>query len=1037
MNVKEKAILVCLAVLGVVTERAGAADRGVAFDYLTADWETVDGLPENSATAIAQTPDGYLWMGTFNGLVRFNGTDFTVFNPHNTPALPSGGIVNLYADRRGRLWISTYEGLVLRESEEWRWWQADDGWSGGFVRTYAERANGDLLLTTFDGRLFEHVDGRFAELPSPPGEAGEGYWGAVDEEGRWWAIQSKFIGRWENGEWTAMIVPPALARDAVGCAPARDGGLWLLLGRELRKLRQGSEVARLLLPESPGGVWSMFEDSENNVWIASYNRGFCRVTPEGAMSRWNSANGGPDQGRCVFEDHEGNLWLGTSGDGLLRLTTRRFRHFGLVPDRRGVVVQSVATAPDGGVWAATYGQGLFQVSDAGTTQYPLPGLAGDIPYLQSVLGDRAGRLWVGTLGQGLRWVEQSSTRRVSADQIGGDNVIALFEDSRGQIWISGGGGGAARFDGRGFEILGHPAGVPEGVITGFAEDAAGARWLSKASGVFRQGPEGLFAEVRDTAGESIQRVTCLHADAGGSMWLGTADRGLLRWKQDQFARLDGTAGLPIETVQGLVDDELGYLWLTSGDRVVRAHRDELHSVADGGSGRINFQVFDANDGLPRAEFTGGRQPTCARDAQGQLWFATTKGVAMINPRTLRLNQEPPPVHVEAISYYQRATSAAKSRSDEPSSAETRSYVHGPFKGGLRLPPGSRRVEIKYAGLSYAAPEKARFQVKLEGWDPDWHDAGRQRVAYFHELPPRTYVFRVRAANNDGVWNETGASLAFTVLPYAWQTWWFRLGAAFLLVGLGGATVWLQSRTHVRRALEREHTAHEIRELAGRLIHAQEEERRRIARELHDDFSQRLALLSVEMELAGSGAGAVAAQPAPRLGEMANRVKELSSEVHRMAYELHPAKLDQLGLVAAARSYCRELEQKSGVRINLEADAVPRDIPADLSLCLYRIVQESLQNAVRHSGAAEARVELRVNSGRLVLIVTDSGRGFEVEQARREGGLGLSSMQERIRLVHGTLSVGSEPGRGARIEASVPLPRGNQQDNPKLREDRIP
>jgi signal transduction histidine kinase len=286
------------------------------------------------------------------------------------------------------------------------------------------------------------------------------------------------------------------------------------------------------------------------------------------------------------------------------------------------------------------------------------------------------------------------------------------------------------------------------------------------------------------------------------------------------------------------------------------------------------------------------------------------------------------------------------------------------------------------------------------------------------LPARHYVFRVRASNNDGVWNETGATLAFTVQPLYWQTWWFRLGVALLLVNFGGATAWWQSRTRVRRALERERTANEIRELAGHLITAQEEERRRIARELHDDFSQRLALLSVEMELFGSPA-AGGAEFAPKLSEMATRVKDLSTEVHRMAYELHPAKLDQLGLVSAARGFCRELSRQSGVQIDFEPGSVPRDLPVDLALCFYRVIQESLQNVVRHSGAREARVELRAEPNHVCLVVADSGRGFEVER-RRQGGLGLLSMRERSRLIHATLTVRSEPGRGTRIEVRAPL-----------------
>jgi signal transduction histidine kinase len=444
-------------------------------------------------------------------------------------------------------------------------------------------------------------------------------------------------------------------------------------------------------------------------------------------------------------------------------------------------------------------------------------------------------------------------------------------------------------------------------------------------------------------------------------------------------------------------------------------------LADGRTNRLACQVFGASDGLPGAEFSSGRQPVCGRDERGRLWFATAKGVVMMDPAALRPNDEPPPIHLEEITFH-RPTPRAKDRAGTtPGRTEdAQSHLHGPFVAPVTLPAGSRRIELHYSGLSLVAPEKVEYRILLEGLDSEWRDAGNRRAAYYHELPPRDYVFRVRAANNDGLWNEAGASLAFTVLPYYWQTWWFRLGLALVLVNLGGTAAWWRSRAHVRRAFERERTANEIRELAGRLINAQEDERRRIARELHDDFSQRLALLSVEMELLGAPAMSAEASIAPRLGEIATRVKELSTEVHRMAYELHPAKLDQLGLVSAARGFCRELSKQSGVRIEFEAGTFPREAPADLALCLYRIIQESLQNMVRHSGATEARVELRAERDRAFLIITDAGRGFDTAKGRGEGGLGLSSMQERVRLVQGTLAVRSEPGRGTRIEVFVPL-----------------
>lgn len=778
-------------------------------EYLVRAWETEDGLPENSATSIVQTQDGYLWFGTFNGLVRYNGDQFTVLSPDNTPELPSAGIVNLHLDKHDRLWVSTYQGLVLRDGAHWRPLRQPDGTPLSVVRTFSERANGDVLITTFDGRIYESSGADLAALPSPPGTQGEGWLGGVDEEGHWWVLQHLFVGRWETNRWVRMLPPLDVPDETLGCAPARDGGLWLLLGKELRKVRRGAVVARIALPENPGGVWSLCEDSQGNVWFSSFNQGFSRIGPGGDMKRWRAADGASDQGRCVFEDRERNLWLGTSGDGLLRLTHRRFRHFQLSSKSKGVLVHSVSADNTGGVWAATFGQGLFHLNEAGVTTLLPPALSNSSTFLQSVLVDRAGRLFVSGMGVGLWAYDQTGTRRVGSEE----NVVALFEDSKKQVWFSSAGGLATRLDANRIQEFGYSNGLPKDAATCFAEDGSGAIWIAGSSGVFRRSGEGSFTEVKDSAGAALGGVLCLKADREGAVWLGSSDRGLLRCKDGAVAVLDADDGFPVTSVGGMVEDGLGFWWMTSGPRLVRARLQDLQAVADRRKPRVDCQVFDVSDGLPRAEFNSGRQPTNTRDSHGRLWFAMTKGVAMVDPAALRLNDRPPPVYVEEISFSPSASLASK-----PSRQLTRSWG-APLPGPVVLPPGSRGIEIRYTALSLAASEKVRFQVKLEGANAAWQDVEQRRTAFYHELPPARYVFRVRAANNDGVWNESGTSLTFTVLPFFWQTWWFRLGTTLLLIALGGALVWAWSHQRVVRALERERLVVEMQQLRDELAHS--------------------------------------------------------------------------------------------------------------------------------------------------------------------------------------------------------------------------
>lgn len=785
--------------------------------YLLRAWSTEDGLPENSATAIVQARDGYLWFGTWRGLVRYNGDRFTVFNPANTPQLPGAGIVNLHADQRNRLWVSTAAGLVVKEGTQWRALGTNEGWVGSHVRTFAERVNGDLLITTFDGHVLVVENDRATELPPPPGEPGQGYLGAVDENGHWWLAQNRFVGYWDGQQWVQVQAPsPSVGRSAVGCAPARGGGVWVLLAKELFKFRDGSQVYRASLPQFKGGIWSMREDSRTNLWVCTYDSGLYQRTPAGDLHSWSSTNGlGTSATRVVFEDREENLWIGSNGDGLRRLTPQRF--FPLDHGLPWARTRSVALARDGSIWIAVYDAGLFRQDDRGIARVPVPGPDNRSAYGLSVLEDRAGRLWYGD--QDSCWCRHGQDRfeQVPLTRATGAAINALFEDAEGRVWIATR-DGAVVYDGTSYQRLGPEAGLPPGGIAGFGEDAAGSLWLAKPEGVYRRA-ESQFTAIRDADGRPLTGVMCFHAATDGTLWMGTRAAELIRWRNGKLDRIGIDTGLPDLEVRGFIEDDRGYVWMPSNRGVVRASRQQLHAAADQRVPQLELQLLDHRDGLPSSECSTA-QPNCMRDTTGRLWFVTQKGIAVIDPASFRLKLEPPPVQVEQLTYRTRTAKSktqGNRRPDAPAEDEVR--LRAPFPQPLQLPPGISALEIEFAALSFTAPAKVRFQCQLAGDSGDWSDAGNDRVVRFHRLPPGAYVFRVRAANDDGVWNRTGASLAFSVLPFFWQTWWFRLGTGLLLVALGATTVWSWSRRKTARALERERAAHEMRQLREDLAHA--------------------------------------------------------------------------------------------------------------------------------------------------------------------------------------------------------------------------
>jgi signal transduction histidine kinase len=460
----------------------------------------------------------------------------------------------------------------------------------------------------------------------------------------------------------------------------------------------------------------------------------------------------------------------------------------------------------------------------------------------------------------------------------------------------------------------------------------------------------------------------------------------------------------------MVEDGLGYVWMLTGRGIVRSRLS--------GSGERDDLAFGLSDGIPSVEGATGRQPVCAGDADGRLWFATRKGVASIDPALLRRNPVAPCVHFEALVYRLLRDGLEVERRVPLDS-------HLSFPSPIVIPPGARRLEFHFSAPSFSAPEKMRFAMQLHASlkpRPDsapWLAAGPRRVIELFERPPGDFTLLVRAANDDGVWSSVPAAIAFTVAPFYWQRMSFRIAAGFALAAAGGAGVWLLTHARWRRALERERAAHELRDLAGRLIGAQEVERSRIARELHDDLSQSVALMSVHFDLLAQHPPDTAAF-SENMRDLAGQAQRISTEMHRISHELHPAKLEQLGLIPALRGSCRDLAAAHGLAIEFTHDDIPDTLPAGVDLCLYRVVQESLQNVIKHANATRVNVRLTIMEKTIRLAVADDGAGFNSTAPYAKSSLGLVSMKERVRLVAGTLTVESQAGRGTTVAVAVAL-----------------
>ncbi len=831
--------LAALAFLGLGSgQTLGAATATPDPEYLFTTWDTDNGLPQSSATAITQTLDGYLWFGTFRGLVRFDGERFTVYNPVNTPDLPGPQVINLYLDRRHRLWVSTDAGMACVRDGKWQVFTPGHGWAGNYVRWFAESADGRLCVTTFDGKLLREGAGGFEQVPPPPTDPNSGLFPHLDEQGTLSVLGPSFVGRFVNGRWVASDLVRTWAREALlGAGSSRDGGIWVVTRDHIRKYRGGRQVLERPGPGKHFRVWQIYEDSAGAVWLCSMDQGLYRFTPDGGWRHLTKESGLAHNAiRCIFEDRERNLWVGTDGGGLQRLRPRIFRNWGTEQGMPEPEVASVATDRHGRIFIGTPTQGVQRLQ-AGTIRPVLrPGSAESItptPVL-ALLADSRGRMWVGTSEDGLYQIEGARCRHLGANDFGLAGrrlqIYTLLEDSRGRIWI---GSSPELFCFDGGKVQAYRPDQPGNLadIDALAEDPrTGAIWVAGSSSHLYRWINGRLAVV--SPGVDLpqpQDVRFLHIDPDGTVWAATSESGLVWWREGRWGTIAEKQGLPAHNLGAILDDGQGHFWIASDKGILRVQHDELEAVLQGQAVTLSCQVYGKSDGLLTPRCSMGRQGTGVKDRAGRLWFATHKGLALVDPVHLRTNKLPPPLRIQEV----LIDGALVGREEPFWTSEAAALAP------VVVPAGARRVEIHYEGLCLSAPEKVRYRYLLEGLDPDWVDVGGRHEVYLQDLKSGHYRFRVRAANNDGLWDEAGSAIEFDVEPHFYQTWWFY-GAcvvAWALAVLAGHA-W-----RVRRLKARE------RELAQR-VEERTESLRLTANKLRDAKEAAEAALARVKQLQG-------------------------------------------------------------------------------------------------------------------------------------------------------------------------------------------
>jgi ligand-binding sensor domain-containing protein len=751
------------AVLLAIGSPAVAKDEARSLAQHSIDvWQMREGLPQNSVLAVLQTRDGYLWLATHEGLVRFDGLTFKVYDTSNSP-LPRTFVESLHESADGALWLGTYDGGVTRlHRGQFRTYTTRDGMSANSATEIAEEPDGTLWFATADSGLNRFHGGRFEAVRKAQGLPDDRVQALLRaRDGSLWIGTEAGLARYRDGRFRTFGTAEGLPSGSV-TALAEDGAgaLWVGTTKGLARL-QGEQIsippANSALPSVT--VNALLEDGTGSLWIGT-NRGIARLR-EGRLEALTSHEGlSQDLVRALATDREGSLWIGTDGGGLNRLHEAGVATLSSRdpqwPDSTNTLLDDGA----GGLWIGGYGGQLARLRNGVITMVPTHGALGTGPV--RALARDADFLWIGTDEGVFTYDGVHFTPRSGSDGLARGAVRAILCGRTGTLWVGTDGEGVARREGTRFVHYREEDGLAGNRVRLLHEDRQGRIWVGTYGGLslFH---DGGFTNYGPSEGQRLL-ARSLHEDKDGTLWLGTFGQGLFRFRDGRLSGVNRRQGLLSDTVYAVTEDAAQNLWLSGNTGIFQVAKQDLVDVMEGRLGRVRGRSFGVADGMKSAECNGGN-PAVTRMPDGSLYFPTVAGIARVDPARIPRNQVPPLVVIESVA------------------------VDGAFvdaTGPVLLPAGAHRIEVRYAGLSFVSPEHVYTSYKLEGFDPDWVDAGARRVAEYTKLPPGAYTFRVTARNEDGVSSASGATLTLEQKPYFYQRRLFFVAGALgiLLIGFG-------------------------------------------------------------------------------------------------------------------------------------------------------------------------------------------------------------------------------------------------------------
>ncbi len=996
--------------------QSGVANRGLGtmepvFTFRC--WQSDQGLPQDRVRTLAQTSDGYLWVGTDDGVARFDGVRFVSFGLPE--GLPSGPVSTLFGDSQGSLWIgSVGEGLIRWQEGHFATFTISDGLPSDSISALAEDDDGTLWIGTDAGLVLWRA-GHLMTLNAAAEFKGKAITALFkDQQGNMWLGAAGLgVFKFHAGEFTPLedTATKELLQDPHCLLVDKAGRIWIGAGDDFVLCRDGNQWRPYQIPRhlARSFVSSLAEEPDGTVWAGSASEGLFEFK-KGKLVTINAGSGLSDNSvESLLVDRDGNLWAGTDA-GLNLLRQKDLFAF---DQRQGLsygAADGLAEIAPGVIWVGKPGDGLYQWDGQSFGRLKPADLSIIGQQINVLLVSKDGSCWVAGRYGLLQFKNPTKTaNKAELFTLPGFDIISLCEGPNGNLWAGTHEGGLWCLENDTWQAqtnLNHP-------ITTIVAGTNGTMWIgTEGDGVYEFN-HGVRAHWNTSNGLLSDLVRALHLDSAGTLWVGTAGGGLSWWQRGRVTTFTAREGLPDNTISEILEDDKGRLWLGSNRGIACVSKRELEDLAAGKISAVYPQVFGRAEGMLSEECTGGFCPAGLKTASGQLWFPTLKGVVMVDPRVHLSKLPVPTVLLEEVSVdgVPNPVFPMIHLSDKQSNPTDKAGV-------LRLGPGKHHIEFQYTALGFDAPERLRFRYKLESLDSDWVEAGNRRVAFYSYVPPGNYRFQVIACNADGVWNETGATLSLAVSKFFWQTWWFiGLSSLSLLVLVGIGVRFIVKRKLQRRLkyLEQER--------------ALERERTRIAQDLHDEMGAKLCRISFLSEHVRRNHDNMASELRQQIVSISDTSREVLHSLDEIVWAVNPQNDTMEHVASYIGHYTQEFFQETGIECkeNISGRLPQYPLSSQLRHHLLLAVHEACTNVLKHSKAEQVEVQIVHSASTFEIEVSDNGNGFNLSETVRQSadsttvtGDGLRNMKQRLAEIGGQCFINSRPGKGTTVRFVLPL-----------------